>query len=59
MDEGAFQALVHLNDQPMGPITPYARLRTQAEALNVLKVGKTKDTAIVLMFAMDQIFILK
>lgn len=38
----------------MGPIILYARLRTQAEALDMFKVWKTKGTAIVPMLAMGQ-----
>lgn len=48
------QVLIHLNDQPVGPIGPHARLGTQAEARNTIKVWKTKDTATVLTLTMDQ-----
>ena len=32
------QALMHLNDQPVGPIAPYARLGSPAKAPNTTKV---------------------
>lgn len=35
-------------------MAPYARLGTSSEAPNIVKVWKTKDTAIVLVLAMDQ-----
>lgn len=47
------QALIHLNDQPVGPFAPQARLRTLTEAPKTVKVWKTKDQATVPMLATD------
>ena len=33
-------ALIHLNDQPVGPVAPYDRLGTPDETLNTVKVWK-------------------
>ena len=52
------QALIHLNDQPMGPIAPNARLGTQTEAPDTINMWKRKDTVIVQMLAMDRAMIL-
>ena len=32
------RALIHFNDQPLGPVAPYGRLETPAEAPNTIKV---------------------
>lgn len=38
----------------MGPIALYARLGTQAETPNMIKIWKTKDTAKVPTLALDE-----
>lgn len=48
------EVLIHLNDQPAGPIAPNARLRTQTEATNTAKVWKMKDVTTVLTLAKMQ-----
>ena len=48
------QALMHLNDQPVGPATPYARLGMLAKVPNTIKVGKLQETAIVPTLVVSQ-----
>lgn len=47
VNKGAFLALIHLNDEPMGPIAPYETWEMQPEVPNVVKVQKTLDTDLV------------
>lgn len=33
-----FQDLIHLNDETIGTVSPFGRLRTAAKALNTIKI---------------------
>lgn len=39
------QALIHLNNQPIGPVTPYTRPGTPVETSNTMKVCKGMEVA--------------
>lgn len=48
------QALIHLNDQPIGPIAPKAKLGTPAETTSAVKLWKSWETATVPTLTLDQ-----
>lgn len=48
------QALTHLNNHPIRPLAPYARLRTRAKTPSAVKVRKSWKTAIALTLTVNQ-----
>lgn len=47
------RALIHLSDQPIGPVSPYVSPETPVKTLNIVKLWKSRETTIALTFAMD------
>ena len=47
-------ALIHLNDQPVGPVAPDARLQPLVQTPNTVKVWEGWGTAIALTFTKTQ-----
>lgn len=52
------QALIHLDDQPVGPIAPYARLGSPVETPNTLKLRESWRITITSTLTVDQCAVL-